>query len=226
MEKLPHQEYRDELADKLKEIRNSDTENSEIVKAKAQGFLDAKKETPEYIYNKEAHINDVDISHSIGRGVENSEISNRKTLRELRLEYPSLDKYLRSSYKIYELLNIHLENGYYDYEKKEFVIEMIAHEDIQAYEDIVHGGIIAFLIDIGGGIASFIETIKTEKNVKTQKINNINFRLPITVGDNIKIVGKIESASENEFIAKTVIYKMKGSRELPAVTGFLNMKVV
>jgi hypothetical protein len=54
MEKQPHQEYRDELADKLKEIRNSDEENPEIVKAKAQGYLDAKKETEEYT---EAEIN-------------------------------------------------------------------------------------------------------------------------------------------------------------------------
>jgi hypothetical protein len=48
MEKQPHQEYRDELADKLKEIRNSDPENPEFAKAKAEGYLDAKKETREY----------------------------------------------------------------------------------------------------------------------------------------------------------------------------------
>jgi len=47
MEKLPHQ-YRDELVNKLKEIRNSDPENPEVAKAKAQGYLQAKKETREY----------------------------------------------------------------------------------------------------------------------------------------------------------------------------------
>lgn len=44
MEKLPHQEYRDDLADKLKEIRNSDPENPELAKAKAEGYLQGRKE--------------------------------------------------------------------------------------------------------------------------------------------------------------------------------------
>ncbi len=48
MEKLPHQEYRDELAKKLKEIRNSEPENPEIARAKAQGYLEARKETGKY----------------------------------------------------------------------------------------------------------------------------------------------------------------------------------
>lgn len=59
MEKLPHQEYRDELANKLKEIRNSNPENSEITKAEAQGYLKAKKETAEYQENKDIHKDDV-----------------------------------------------------------------------------------------------------------------------------------------------------------------------
>ena len=121
MEKLPHQEYRDDLATKLREIRNSDPEEPKLAKAEAEGFLDAKRETSEYVYNKEAHADEIDITHATGRGVENNKNQNRKTLRELRLEYHSLDEYLRSSYKIYELLHIHLDNGYYDYEKKEFV---------------------------------------------------------------------------------------------------------
>jgi hypothetical protein len=62
MEKQPHQEYRDELADKLKEIRNSDAENPEIAKAKAQGYLDAKQETEEYKTAKESHVNTVEIN--------------------------------------------------------------------------------------------------------------------------------------------------------------------
>lgn len=47
MEKL-NQDYRDELARKLLEIRSSDPENPAIAKAKAQGYLDAKKESEEY----------------------------------------------------------------------------------------------------------------------------------------------------------------------------------
>ena len=53
MEKQPHQEYRNELADKLKEIRNSDEKNPDVAKAKAHGYLDAKRESEEYIKSKE-----------------------------------------------------------------------------------------------------------------------------------------------------------------------------
>jgi len=226
MEKLPHQEYRDDLATKLREIRNSDPEEPKLAKAKAEGFIDAKRETSEYVYNKEAHTDEIDITHATGRGVENNENQNRKTLRELRLEYPSLDEYLRSSYKIYELLHIHLDNGYYDYERKEFVIDMVAHEDIQAYEDTVHGGVNAFLIDIGGGIASFIEAMKNSKKVLTRKISDIRFRLPIKTGDHIKIIGKVLDVNETGFSAMTTIYKKKGEKELPAITGLLEMKTV
>lgn len=48
MEKQPHEEYRDELAGKLKEIRNSDPANPDLGRSKAQGYLDAKRETDEY----------------------------------------------------------------------------------------------------------------------------------------------------------------------------------
>lgn len=41
-------QYRDELADKLKEIRNSDPENPEIAKAKAGGYLEASKQSEEH----------------------------------------------------------------------------------------------------------------------------------------------------------------------------------
>ncbi len=55
MEKQLHQEYRDELANKLKEIRNSEPENPESAKAKAQGYLDAKKETRDYQEVEKSH---------------------------------------------------------------------------------------------------------------------------------------------------------------------------
>jgi phenylalanyl-tRNA synthetase beta subunit len=51
MEKLPYQEYRDDLASKLREIRNSDKENPEVAKAKAQGYLIAIKETQSEKYD-------------------------------------------------------------------------------------------------------------------------------------------------------------------------------
>ncbi|MEI7463188.1 MAG: hypothetical protein WCK03_02205 [Candidatus Taylorbacteria bacterium] len=59
MEKLPHEEYRDNLAEKLKEIRNSEENPSDISRAKAQGYLDAKKETKDYEESKRSHKNDL-----------------------------------------------------------------------------------------------------------------------------------------------------------------------
>ena len=57
MEKQPHQEYRDELADKLREIRNSDPENG---REQAQDYLSEQKETLEYSEALQLHKNDVE----------------------------------------------------------------------------------------------------------------------------------------------------------------------
>lgn len=59
MEKQPHEEYRDDLAEKLKEIRNSDIENPEITKAKAQGYLEHAQSTNEYKVNKMLHGSEI-----------------------------------------------------------------------------------------------------------------------------------------------------------------------
>ena len=60
MEKLPHQEYRDDLAKKLKEIRDAGPESedpkSEITRAKAEGYLEAKKEGDYYKHYEKIKI--------------------------------------------------------------------------------------------------------------------------------------------------------------------------
>ena len=64
MEKKPRelQEYRDELADKLKEIRNQDEENPELAKAEARGYLSAVKEIdPSYNDARQLHMEERDI---------------------------------------------------------------------------------------------------------------------------------------------------------------------
>lgn len=56
MEKLDGQKYRDELAQKIKEIRNSDSENQEVSKAKAEGYLEGSQESSEYKASKVEHL--------------------------------------------------------------------------------------------------------------------------------------------------------------------------
>jgi hypothetical protein len=48
-------EYRDNLAEKLHEIRNSDPENVEKAHTKAEGYLEAEKEKPEYETAEDKH---------------------------------------------------------------------------------------------------------------------------------------------------------------------------
>lgn len=55
MEKSP-QAYRDELAEKLREIRNDEAEGREVAHAHAEGYLDAVRGTPEYEQAREAHL--------------------------------------------------------------------------------------------------------------------------------------------------------------------------
>ncbi|MBU3668930.1 MAG: hypothetical protein FGM57_03100 [Candidatus Taylorbacteria bacterium] len=55
MEKPHQEEYRDEIADRLREIRSSDSENPELAQAKAQGYLMAIQETEKYQKEEEYH---------------------------------------------------------------------------------------------------------------------------------------------------------------------------
>lgn len=84
MEKQPHQEYRDDLANKLKEIRNSDLENSEIAKAKAEGYLDSEKNKEEYVEARKFHHKYVE-----SYVLENASAEKRvdKVLEEIKKRY-------------------------------------------------------------------------------------------------------------------------------------------
>lgn len=53
-------EYRDNLAEKVKDIINSDSENPEAAKAKASGYLEAEKGSDEYKLAKETHLKKVE----------------------------------------------------------------------------------------------------------------------------------------------------------------------
>ncbi|MEO8637558.1 MAG: hypothetical protein ABI430_01505 [Candidatus Taylorbacteria bacterium] len=56
MEKPKFEEYRDDLAKKLEDIRNADKDNPEIAKSKAEGYLEAIKTAKEYQTSREKHI--------------------------------------------------------------------------------------------------------------------------------------------------------------------------
>lgn len=61
MPKSPEfQVYRDKLSDKLQEIRQSDPENPEKARAKAQRYLESKQETKKYQKAREEHLEDIE----------------------------------------------------------------------------------------------------------------------------------------------------------------------
>ena len=106
--------------------------------------------------------------------------TGNEKLSQLKVEFPGIAKYLFSSRKVYENNHVPIESGYYNNEKKEFVIEMEIHPDLQAHEGILHGGTEAYFLDIGGGMASLIEAQKLGKNVVTKKIKDKD--LPVVRG--------------------------------------------
>lgn len=59
-EKFDSEEYRDELAGKLQEIRSSNPEDIEASRAKARGYLEATQETEEYQEAKKIHTEKVE----------------------------------------------------------------------------------------------------------------------------------------------------------------------
>ena len=55
MEKQPNQEYRDELAEELNDIRKSDPQNPEIARAEARGYLKGVKRDGDYQESERYH---------------------------------------------------------------------------------------------------------------------------------------------------------------------------
>lgn len=55
MEK-PHNVYRQELAEKLRELRNDEIQDTEFAHARARAYLDVEQETPQYKEAREEHL--------------------------------------------------------------------------------------------------------------------------------------------------------------------------
>ncbi len=112
MEKQPHQEYRDDLADKLKKIRNSDQKNPEIAKSKAQGYLAAKQETEEYQEAREIKLDKLsfEFGHELGKEdwygaiLKKNDLNERMGTGENRWRFPSEYDWLEvfKAYKVAE----------------------------------------------------------------------------------------------------------------------------
>jgi hypothetical protein len=81
MEKQPHQEYRDELANELKDIRNKP--DSENAKQNAKEYLEKKKISYEYLnakYEKERRLNMSIDRKEIESIVEKTEINSEQSI--------------------------------------------------------------------------------------------------------------------------------------------------
>jgi len=155
-------EYRDELAEKLKEIRNSDEKNRGESTAKAEGYLEAKRETPEYQKAKEGHKKDIameerrkhglrDLIESSNDGGEaiNSLIETVKEMRELGLvgkftvtrNWDDLRGHIRNldgEPKEYDLDNLYKEYGRRISEFKEKYINAYRSTK-KDFDDYYHG---------------------------------------------------------------------------------------
>jgi hypothetical protein len=102
------QEYRDELAKKLKDIRNSDGVRSDLSRAEAKGYLNAKKETEEYVEAKEEVVSD--RKHNMSE----REFEPEKITRETR-EKPVVEKGLN---ELFNSIHDELEKAGFEWSGK------------------------------------------------------------------------------------------------------------
>ena len=156
MEKQPHQEYRDDLAEKLKEIRNSDPENPEIAKAEARGYLDAKQETEKYISEKDKHQAEV-----------KEEIAHKEKIKEMERQF---------SLKAEERLPMFMD---YLRSKNENLSESVALEGLKAIDEAYENGLM-FSPGIGSGLDRYMRIMNYAgvidnfaEGIKHEELNNV-----------------------------------------------------
>ena len=156
MEKQSHQEYRDELAEKLKEIRNSDPKNPEAARTKAQGYLDAKKETEKYILEKDKHQTEV-----------KEEIADKEKIKEMERQF---------SLKAEERLPMFMD---YLRSKNENLPESVALEGLKAVDEAYGNGLM-FSPGIGSGLDRYMRIMNYAgvidhfvEGVKHEELNSV-----------------------------------------------------
>jgi predicted acylesterase/phospholipase RssA len=102
MEKQPN---RNELAGKLKEIRNSDEENPEKAKAKAQGYLEAMQTTDKYKEDKESHLKEARYHRDL--------LDLKKNARKWLLDSAIDDEGRENIQKVLDAIDFFIKNGIY-----------------------------------------------------------------------------------------------------------------
>lgn len=118
MEKSKHQEYRDHLADKLKGLRSSDDEHSDLSRSKAEGYLEAKKETDEYQDSKRKHLKDVENflptkPESIVRMLNEIEVEDERVEKVAELVRNGIEVPQDIIDYTFEYLKNHIQDEYY-----------------------------------------------------------------------------------------------------------------
>lgn len=189
MEKQPHQEYRDDLADKLKEIRNSDPENPKFAKGKARGYLDAKKEQKS-LYPFPYDPYDYEKS-KLKHDTEKNTIGKKNKIMEVT---PYADVFMEKlkSLEIKEH-GIYLSGYHFELcnnDKVKLVIELQLPDD---YKDkgTVYAGYNSRIDDLRSFFRSAVEKI-FQSDSKSAKADDYTDQAKIFIPDQLKDLDKIE----------------------------------
>jgi len=98
---------------------------------------------------------------------------------------------------------------------KKYLAEFTPTKDHQSYKGIIHGGIIATLLDESmGGLAFKLKLKAVTANL------NINLRKPVKPGEKLFITGEIIEEKEHKFIAQSTI-RNKNKEVVADATGIL-----
>ncbi len=107
-----------------------------------------------------------------------NKIEKGTPLSELKMRIPILAQYMESSKNFYNFFGVDLEIATYNEETKELTFIAAVPKTYQAYENQLHGGASAALLDSVAGIVAVIEAGKEGKKSMTGSLT-IKYLRPI-----------------------------------------------
>lgn len=116
-----------------------------------------------------------------------------------------------------------LKLDFYQNGEGEVVVETLVSEKYQGYPGIVHGGIVASLVDeVLGRVHMGLNESKQPRFMYTAKLT-IQYRQPVPIGKPIKIVGQAIKSKKRTAISTAKIYNAKGETLVDAEAVLINI---
>ena len=92
------------------------------------------------------------------------------------LNHPALAQYYKTSQELYNFMGITIHS--FDYKDDTLELLLTVPKHFQANENIIHGGIVCFILDSAAGIFGMLSNHSTDHKILTKRLD-VSFKKPM-----------------------------------------------